>query len=106
MKPTSARKISTHTLIMMAAWPRAGVAAYWVVSGNTCQTCQCWRMPLRAKPISPISQVNVTARMNSAYCERGGIFPHWIVPSDCAPRPMTTSMIVTNTIHESTAPTW
>src|SRR6266487_2641419 len=33
-----------------------------------------------------MSQVNVTARMKSAYCERGGILPHWIAPSDCAAR--------------------
>ena len=30
-------------------------------------------MPLRANPISPISQVKVTARTKSAYCARAGI---------------------------------
>ena len=62
-------------------------------------------MPLRAKPIRPISQVKVTASTNSAYCERAGILPHWMTPSDWAPRAISTSMMVTNRMQLSTAPT-
>ncbi len=63
-------------------------------------------MPLRAKPIKPISHVNVTARMKSAYCERGGILPHWMAPNDCAPRAIRTSITVTKMMQARTAPTW
>src|SRR5205823_1760739 len=83
----------------------AGVAAYLLVSCTTCHTCQYWRMPERANPMSPMSHVNVTARTNRAYCERGGILPHWIAPNDCAPRPISTSITVTNRMHPSTAST-
>src|SRR6266536_506970 len=62
--------------------------------------------PERAKPISPISHVNVTARMNSAYCERGGILPHWIAPRDWAPRPNRMSITVTPAMQARTASTW
>jgi hypothetical protein len=82
------------------------VAANSLVSRITSQTCQCWRMPLRAKPISPISQVNVTARMKRAYCERGGICPQRISPGSRAPFSIGTSIAVTATIAKSTASTW
>ncbi len=56
--------------------------------------------------MSPMSQVNVTARMNSAYCERSGIWPQRIAPRDSAPRTSARSTAVTPTMHASTATTW
>src|SRR5690242_785348 len=95
----------THRLIIFDAYPSAGVAAYLLVSCITCHTCQYCRMPERANPISPMSHVNVTARMNKAYCERGGILPHRIAPSDWAPRAIRMSIRVTKTMQERTART-
>ena len=48
----------------------------------------------RLAQIEGVSQVNVTARIKSAYCERGGILPHWISPIDFAPRLIMTSITV------------
>ncbi len=53
MNATRLRKIRTQMLIMMDALPSAGVAASGLQSRITWKTCQCWRMPLRAKPSGP-----------------------------------------------------
>jgi hypothetical protein len=63
-------------------------------------------MPERAKPIRPISQVNVTARRMSTYCERGAIVPQRIVPVERAPLNIGMSIAITTTIAPSTAMTW
>src|SRR4029453_275675 len=63
----------------------AGVTASTELSRMTPYTCQCWRMPERAKPIRPISQVNVTARRMSTYCERGAIVPPRTAPGGRGP---------------------
>ena len=56
--------------------PQRGSRRKSLVSRMTSHTCQCCRMPLRAKPMSPMSQVKVTASTKSAYCDRSGILPH------------------------------
>src|SRR2546422_4012052 len=38
-------------------------------------------------PYTTLFRSKVTASTNSAYWERAGILPHWIAPSDRAPRP-------------------
>ena len=63
-------------------------------------------MPERAKPISPISQVKVTASRISTYCERGAIVPHRISPVERAPLNMGTSRAMTTTMAPMTAATW
>ena len=93
-------------LIIVAAGPRAGVNAWGLVSRITSNTCQCCRIPLRAKPMRPMSHVNVTARMKSAYCERAGIWPQRMAPRDVAPLIMNTSRTMTKKMHASTASTW
>ena len=62
-------------------------------------------MPLRAKPINPMSQVKVIARTKIAYCDRSGISPQRISPLDPAPRTMNRSITVTPMMHASTATT-
>ncbi len=62
-------------------------------------------MPLRAKPIRPISQVNETARMISTYCERTGIWPQRMAPRVSAPRSISTSSTTTSIIAASTEST-
>ena len=62
-------------------------------------------MPERAKPISPISQVNDTASRISTYWERGAIVPQRIVPVDRAPRNIGMSMAMITTIARRTTPT-
>ena len=63
-------------------------------------------MPERAKPIRPMSQVKVTARRISTYCERGAIVPHRISPVERAPLNIGTSMAITSTMAPITASTW
>ena len=92
MNPMSPRKTRTHTLMICAAYPSAGVAADALVSRMTSHTCQCWRIPLRANPMRPMSHVNVTTSTNNAYCERSGISPQRISPRDCASRAINTSI--------------
>ena len=46
------KKITTDALMICAAYPSAGVAAYALVSlDDLVGTCQCCRIPLRAKPM-------------------------------------------------------
>ncbi len=53
-----------------------------------------------------MSQVKVTARTNSAYCDRRGMWPQRISPSAVAPRSRKTSSVITTTMVVSTASTW
>ena len=76
------------------------------VSRSTPYTCQCWRIPERAKPISPISHVKVTASRISTYCECGAMVPQRMAPVERAPLNIGTSMTITTTMAASTAPTW
>ena len=58
---------------------------------------------MRAKPIRPISQVKVTARRISTYCERGAIVPQRIVPVERAPLNIGMSIAITITMQSRTA---
>lgn len=103
---TRAKKRMVTTLIILAAYPRAGVQASGEVSRMTPYTCQCCRMPDRANPMSPISQVKVTASRIRTYCDRGAIRPQRIAPVASAPRNMGRSIAMIRTMAVRTASTW
>src|SRR5690606_19309043 len=92
--------------IIFAAKPMVWVYAQGELSLITSLTCQKRRTDERMYPIKAIIQVNSVASAIKAYCDRAGIFPHWIGPATFAPLSMARFKGIINRRQDNVVATW